>query len=364
MSDAEKKKCANDGCVKTVKKGTRFCSACLGRAFRAKQKAKKFEVDTTKEEVLFDAVVVEASEQIKKALHTPELWKSLGSLQEKEGGGLQLIDSKKELFINYRHNFSDRRSDSSLRSLTPPIHDQVKELIDTVLIRQAQTLVNRLEGRVVKINFSGFAILFALSSSFPQIPHMDAEASDYLFFYVLGEAVVPSTLVYKGDEVTDQQAAEFLNLADDTKTATIGHYKNFFQSRSNIIKNMRPVSEDGWEPGTLCVLKGGKIHAAPQHDKPRAVLVFFGTPEKASDTYKSDAQWHAWSVISDLLLHSTDFDTEQKSNLMKAHGKVIGDWLVDERCLRHNSFMTDLQSSIAHLESFVVQDKLAKRRKR
>lgn len=343
-------KCSNQDCQNKQKKDSRYCNTCKQRAYRLK---KKEQSDTSTTEQLSAACTLEPSIKIKQALHTPRLWTSLKSLQlDKEG--LQHIDSKKELFVNYEHNeYTDLRSDSSLRSLTPPIHTCIKNLIEQFIIHEAEKLVNRLEGRVVKLNFSGFAILFAFSSAFEQVPHIDAEASDYIFFYVLGEKVVPSTLVYKGDDVTHQQAAEFLNLPLDTKTAQIGHFRNFFQSRANIVKNMRPISEEGWQPGTLCVLKGGKIHAAPKHSEPRAVLVFFGTPETASDTYKSDTQWHIWSVINDLLLNNNDFDADTKSKLMKAHTKVIGDWLIDERCLRHNSFLSDMKVATEYWQSFL-----------
>lgn len=201
-------KCSNQDCQNKQKKDSRYCHTCKQRAYRLK---KKEQSDTSTTEQLSVACTLEPSTEIKLALHTSSLWTSLKSLQlDKEG--LQHIDSKKELFVNYEHNeYTDLRSDSSLRSLTPPIHTFIKNLIEQFIIHEAEKLVNRLEGKVVKLNFSGFAILFAFSSAFDQVPHIDAEASDYIFFYVLGEKVVPSTLVYKGDDVTHQQAAEFLN---------------------------------------------------------------------------------------------------------------------------------------------------------
>ena len=352
--------CLNDNCANKQKTDSLYCSTCKQRAYRSKKKEKEKE----KTELSAVCTIEPRSTDIKAALHTSSLWTSLRSLQLDQGG-LQHIDSKKELFVNYRHNeYTDPRNDSSLRSLTPSIHTEIKNLIDKCIIHEAEKLVNKLEKKVVKVNFSGFAILFAFSSDFEQIPHIDAEASDYIFFYVLGPSVVPSTLVYKGDDVTHQEAAEFLNLPLDTKIAQIGHFRNFFQSRANIVKNMRPVSEEGWQPGTLCVLKGGKIHAAPKHKEPRAVLVFFGTPEIASDTYKSDTQWHTWSVINDLLLNNNDFDDDARLKLMKAHTKVIGDWLIDERCLRHSSFLSDMKVATKYLQSLLTQNQGGKKMKK
>lgn len=354
--------CLNQNCNRIQKENRYYCHECLQRHNISNTEEQS---NTSIPEVLSDELILEPSIEIKRALHTANFWISLKSIQP-DKKGLQHIDSKKEIFVKYQHNdYTDLRSNSSLRSLTPPIHTYIEDLITNFIIHEADKLVNKLEGRVVKLIFSGFAILFAYSSEFPQIPHIDVEASDYIFIYVLGDRVVPSTLVYKGPEITDEQAAEFLNLPQDIKTVQIGHYKNLFQSRADIVKNMKPISEEGWQPGTLCVLKGGKVHAAPKHNEPRAVLVFFGTPDNASDTYKNDTQWHTWSVISDLLLKNKEFNADMKSRLMKAHTKVIGDWLIDERCLRHASFLSDVNVATEHLQSFLpTQNKVGKRKKK
>ncbi len=341
--------CINENCTNPIKKGNKKCSACIMRKYRSNVKEKN---NSSEREKVSNQVVLEPSEEIKKMLHSSQLWISLQSL-ENDQNGVQIIDAKTELFVNYKHNnFSDKRNDEALRSLKPSIYDHLKELIEKFMIHKAEELVNRLEEKTIKLNFSHFAILFSNQSDFSQIPHVDAEASDYIFFYALGDDVIPSTLVYKGDNVTSQQAAEFLNLSSDTKMVQIDHFRNFFQARANIVNNMKPVAEEGWQPGTLCVVKGGKIHAAPSHKDPRAVLVFFGTPENASDTYNSDVQWHTWSIISDILMNNREFSLEDKSNMMKAHTKVVGDWLIDERCLRHSSYLKDKDIAIKYLQSF------------
>jgi hypothetical protein len=295
-------------------------------------------------------------------IFSKQLYASLEKLPMDTKGQMVIDSGTREVYVTYPHLNSDLRSNATFECVQPySIGEELLLYIRDIVIPGANDLVHDLEKNRVQdlqslvINYSNFALLFS-GSSCGQISHMKVEKTDYQFICVLGEKVVPSTLI-KEDEPKKEDVAEFLNLPSDVVTTTMRHYKGLFETRTDIKKKLKPVSPNGWQPGTLCLFRGGVTHAGPPHDEPRVVLFFVGTDqERASADYNPNTQYHPWSVISDLLIpddHLAGF----RENLQRAHARVVCDWSADERCLRHESFLKDLVLASEYMQSLVSRQK-------
>lgn len=338
---SERKRCASDYCDSYVEGKAQKCGTCKKKdkaTYARKQRQQTdpyMTVDLNEECSQSDmALITEMNSTIVESLQ--QLMRSNEVTMEKKNG-VVVIDSKYEVYIKFNHDgkAADARSDKLFRTL--PEHEKMLEVITKVLIPIATKLVQRMsKHKPVGWVFHSWAILFSEKGVCIQIPHIDSDADEYQFFFPLGTATVPSTLVYKGKQVTREEAAKFVNIPGFS-THTIEYYSNLLQNRVTLCESMKPVNENGWAPGILACMHGGVVHAGPQHSEPRAVLFFVATPEKSSGCYSGDSQFHTWSVISNILMNDAyvtedvENNAEKINHLESAHARVMMDWLPEMR---------------------------------
>lgn len=137
-------------------------------------------------------------------------------------------------------------------------------------------------------------------------------------------------LVYSGEDISVEAASRFLGITLTEQSLSAKYHRNLFQNRLDLKDHMKPLSKntDGlWSPSTLSCLRGGVVHGAPAHDKPRMVLFFVATPNNASARYGSNSQFHTWSAISTVLMEEEGKASNDLKSLKEAHARVMVDWL-------------------------------------
>lgn len=279
--------------------------------------------------------------------------------------GHKNIDSKNEVYLVFdAHNKDAEATNAMGETFRDTLKHDLKEVIDPFVkgkIKKDFNDSNRHAGHAE-------ALIYADSSQYPQISHMDTEYDEYQVLMVLSAKDAqsrnqeqhqetekhPCTLVIPQETNSEQfnqnvdTATEFLlgkNNSGDSSGRDwqeITYYRHLLQPREQLCNSLVPCNPQGnWSVGTISIMKGGVVHCAPAHEGPRIVLFLVYSPTNASARYDRDTQITPWSVISDTFLYKAGVSSVSKK-IKATHKKVMDDWGKDPRCRSHHSYQNDL----------------------
>ena len=225
--------------------------------------------------------------------------------------GLVKIDSNYEMFIDplsFNKNCvaPERFDDETFEAFE---QFKYKQNILNVTIKALEYA----EKLLTKYKFSGFSIIFGWKSP-GQLWHIDLRKDQYQFMLYL--TFGPSTNFSLSKFSVVDSCCELGNETLSSHTV-LQNNSSLFSSLNKIEYSKQSVTKGDASPGTLCVLKGGLLHAGPKYDKFRAV-VFFTATLQPLELYNPSYQYNIFGLL-DFLYRDTKnkkIKTEIKNNLL------------------------------------------------
>lgn len=276
--------------------------------------------------------------------------------------GLKEIDAKNELYLV----FDTRNKDAeATNALGKQFLDTLKHDLEKVIDPFVKSKIKKVFKDSNKHERHAEALIYADSSKYPQVSHMDTDYDEYQVLVVLSAKDThsqakeiekhPCTLVIPQETSLEQlnqtvnNATEFLLGQDDSSDSSertwqeITYYRHLLQPREQMFTSLVPCNPQGyWFVGTISIMKGGVVHCAPAHEDPRIVLFLVYSPTNASARYDRETQITPWSVISDTFRYKAGA-SEALKKIEATHKRVMEDWGKDAHCRSHHSYQSDLE---------------------
>ena len=200
------------------------------------------------------------------------------------------IDSVRELFIspstiqnvNKTHDtFYDIKYDAFSKF-------SMKDTLVTVINEALKAVAPQFPGFV----FGSFSLLYGWYSS-GQIYHIDLRSDSFQYAVMITDD--SPTTVFSTASMTHQQCCVQLGIPTLNENALV-NCSSLLCSLNSIEHSKGSFSDSNVDSGTICVLKGGRVHAGPAFNKFRAVIFFTGTPSTLPP-YDPRVQFNIFGMI-------------------------------------------------------------------
>jgi hypothetical protein len=209
------------------------------------------------------------------------------------------IDSANEMFIDHEglRNTNIRAPDKSKKftgfnGIDTDIKDKLLKMIENTIAQLSKQVPHN-------FIFSSFSLIYQWGSP-GQLWHIDLKSDSYQICIVVTNDS-PTTIVSKATTSSNEAVVE-LGMQSPCGEPFFFNYCPIVSSFNKIKYFATPMSKTNVDSGTVCVSKGGQIHAGPivENEKFRALL-FFTVGPNGQESYDSNEQYNIFGFVDRLV---------------------------------------------------------------